>query len=129
MQRIQRRLVEAGASWVSVISSAPGKQGYVTAEEANQLTATRGVYADAVVLDPEGVIGRAYDAKATPQIFLIDELGIVRYMGAIDDKPSSRRASLKGARNYLLEAWTAVKAGERVKLSVTRPYGLSLIHT
>lgn len=126
MQRLQRQLTEAGATWISIISSAPGKQGHVTASEANQLTASRGVYADRIILDTDGVIGRTYDAKTTPQMVLIDEAGVIRYMGAIDDKPSSRKSTLKGARNYLLEAWQALKAGETIKLPVTKPYGCTV---
>ena len=126
MQRIQRQLTEAGAAWISIISSAPGLQGYVEGEQANHLTATRGSYADRVVLDPTGTIGRAYGAKTTPQMFLIDEAGNLRYMGAIDDQPSSRRETLKGARNYLLEAWTAFRAGKKIKTAVTKPYGCTV---
>lgn len=126
MQRLQRQLTEQGAKWISVISSAPGKQGHVSADEANRLTASRGVYADAILLDPEGVIGRAYDARTTPQMFLIDSEGVVRYMGAIDDKPSSRKSTLDGARNYLVEAWTAFKAGQKIETSTTKPYGCTV---
>ena len=126
MQRIQRQLTEDGAKWISIISSAPGKQGHVTSEEANNLTASRGVYADRVVLDPEGTIGRAYNAKTTPQMFLIDEEGIVRYMGAIDDKPSSRPSTLDTATNYLLAAWDAFRDGETIKVANTKPYGCTV---
>jgi len=126
MQRIQRHLTEEGAVWISVISSAPGKQGFVTAKEADFLTASRGVYADRVILDSSGIIGRAYGAKTTPQMFLIDEESVIRYMGAIDDQPSSRRATLDGARNYLLEAWSAFKAGESIEVAVTKPYGCTV---
>jgi len=126
MQRIQRQLTEAGATWISIVSSAPGLQGYVEGDQANRLTAMRGSYADRVVLDPTGTIGRAYGAKTTPQMFLIDEAGIVRYMGAIDNQPSSRRETLNGARNYLLEAWTAFRAGKNIKAAVTKPYGCTV---
>lgn len=126
MQRTQRQVTEDGAVWVSVISSAPGTQGYVSADEANALSRRRGVYANMVVLDPEGTIGRLYDAKTTPQMVLIDEEGVVRYMGAIDDKPSARKSSLEGAKNYLLAAWTAFRAGEDVAEKSTKPYGCSV---
>ena len=126
MQRIQRQLTEEGAAWVSVISSAPGEQGYVDGAGANRLSATRGVYADQIILDPKGIIGRAYGARTTPQLFLIDENSVIRYMGAIDDRPSARRQSLKGARNYLLAAWAAFKAGIPVVPAVTKPYGCTV---
>ncbi len=123
MQRLQREITEAGATWVSVISSAKGKQGYVSGAKANELTAMRGSYADIIVLDASGDIGRAYGAKTTPHMVLIDEKGIVRYMGAIDDKPSTRRSSLKGARNYVREAWLALTAGKPIDVAVSKPYG------
>jgi peroxiredoxin len=126
MQRIQRELTEAGAVWISIISSAPGKQGHVDASEANTLTTARGVYADMVILDPSGEIGRLYDAKTTPQMFLIDEEQTIRYMGAIDDKPSSRMSSLTGAHNYLVAAWQSFKAGQAITSMVTKPYGCTV---
>lgn len=126
MQRLQRQMTEEGAVWISIISSAEGKQGYVEAAEANQLTASRGVYADMVVLDPSGEIGRLYDAKTTPQMFLIAEDQTIRYMGAIDDKPSARKSTLKDAKNYLVEAWTAFKNGELAENTATKPYGCTV---
>ncbi len=126
MQRTQRSLTEDGAVWISVISSAEGTQGYVSAEEANTLTATRGAYADHVILDPSGEVGRLYSARTTPQMFLINKDGIVEYMGAIDDKPSTRAQTVKEATNYLLAAWTELKAGEDVSLKSTKPYGCSV---
>ncbi|NVJ99058.1 MAG: redoxin domain-containing protein [Alphaproteobacteria bacterium] len=126
MQKTQRLITEDGGIWVSIISSAPGKQGYVTPEEANQLTASRGVYADMILLDPSGEIGRLYMAKTTPQMFLINPAGYIEYMGAIDDKPSSRQASLTGAKNYVLNAWEAAKAGKEINPKVTKPYGCTV---
>ncbi|TNE66923.1 MAG: redoxin domain-containing protein [Alphaproteobacteria bacterium] len=126
MQRLQRALTEEGAVWISVISSAPGTQGFVSPAEADNLTASRGVYADHVVLDPEGAIGRAYEARTTPHMFLIDTDGTLRYMGAIDDKPSANKASLDGATNYVANAWAAVRDGQTVEPASTRPYGCSV---
>lgn len=126
MQRTQRTITEQGAVWISIVSSAPGKQGFVTASEAQRLTAERGAYVDHVVLDPSGEIGRLYEAKTTPQMFIIDEDGIVRYQGAIDDRPSANRRSLEGATNYVLAAWSALRSGERVGAANTKPYGCSV---
>lgn len=126
MQRTQRTVTEGGAIWLSVISSAPGQQGYVTPAEADELTAKRASYADAVLLDPQGIMGRAYKARTTPQIFLIDTDGVLRYMGAIDNKPSTRRSSLKSAENYLLAAWKAIQAGQNIEQKNTKPYGCSI---
>jgi peroxiredoxin len=126
MQRTQESLTKDGVTWISIISSAPGEQGYVSAEQANTLSQSRGVYADYVVLDPDGTIGRKYNAKTTPHMFLIDADGVLQYMGAIDDKPSARPSSLEGATNYALAAWQSLKAGEPIEETSTKPYGCSV---
>src|SRR5262249_26228958 len=87
MQKLQQEATGAGVVWLSVISSAPGKQGYVTGAEANTLTTSRNAHPTAVLLDPTGAIGRDYEAQTTPHMFVIDKTGVLRYMGAIDDKP------------------------------------------
>ncbi|GHF27861.1 thioredoxin family protein [Kordiimonas sediminis] len=126
MQTLQRDLTEDGAVWLTIISSAPGKQGHVTSEEAQELTTSRGAYSTKVLFDPTGVTGRAYEAKTTPQMFLIDINGLVQYMGAIDDQPSTRVSTLEGAKNYVMEAWTSMKAGEAISETSTKPYGCSI---
>lgn len=126
MQKTQRALTEEGAIWISVISSAPGKQGYVNAAEAQRLTTTRGAYATHVILDPEGKIGRLYGAKTTPHMFLIDEKGILKYQGAIDDIPSASQRTLKDAKNLVLAAWGDMKAGRAVSQAQTKPYGCTV---
>ena len=112
--------------WISVISSAPGKQGHVSAEEANDLTTSRGATPDYIILDESGVIGRAYDARTTPHMYVIDSTQILQYMGAIDDKPSASPASLDGATNYALGAMNAVKNGQAPDPAQTKPYGCSV---
>lgn len=126
MQRLQRDLTEAGVIWISIISSAAGMQGYVSAKQANELAAERGAYANVVLLDESGDIGRLYNAKTTPEMFLIDEQGVLRYMGAIDDKPSAQSKSLKGAHNYVRSAWASFSAGTEITSTVTKPYGCSV---
>ncbi len=126
MQRTQRTLTEEGVVWISIVSSAPGEQGHVSAEEANRLTASRGGYASHVVLDPQGKIGRLYDAKTTPHMFVVDAAGVLRYQGAIDDKPSANRRSLENAKNYVLQAWSELKTGQPVSEAHTKAYGCTV---
>lgn len=126
MQATQKAAKADGAVWISVISSAPGMQGYVTGEEANALTETRGAAPDDVVLDPSGEIGRAYAAKTTPHMFVIDEKGVLRYAGAIDDKPSADHATVKDATNYVLAALDDLGAGRPVTTPETKSYGCSV---
>jgi len=112
--------------WITVISSAPGKQGHVSASEANALTVSRNASPDYVILDESGDIGRAYGAKTTPQMFVINGAGTIQYNGAMDDKPSANLASLDGATNYALAAIDAVKAGNTPDPAQTKPYGCSV---
>lgn len=126
MQKTQKSADEAGAVWITVISSAPGKQGHADAARANLLTEERGAEPDFVLLDPEGIVGKAYGAKTTPQMALIDKDGVLRYAGAIDDKPSANHASVEGATNYLLAALESVETGKPVDVKETKPYGCNV---
>ncbi len=127
MQRLQREATERfGAVWIQIVSSAPGKQGYVTADEARRLNAERGAYVTHVVLDPDGRIGRLYHARTTPHMFVIAPDGTLAYMGAIDDRPTADVADIAGARNYVRAALEAVVAGRPVPEPSTRPYGCTV---
>ena len=127
MQKTQKlATVDNDAVWLSIVSSAPGKQGYVSAEEANELTASRDAAPTAVVLDPSGTAGRTFSAKTTPHMFIIDENQTLVYQGAIDDNSSFRKSSVKNANNYVLAALDDLKAGANVAVSDTAPYGCSV---
>lgn len=126
MQATQSKARAEGAVWVSVISSAPGKQGHVTAAQAASLTLSREAKPDYVVLDETGAIGRAYAAKTTPDMFVIDGSGVLRYAGAIDDKPTASHASVNGAKNYVLAALSDLKAGKPVAVPETKSYGCAV---
>ena len=123
MQATQAEAKKMGAVWLSICSSAPGNQGYMTAEEYKGYIKTAKVAATSVLLDPEGTVGHLYGARTTPQIVIIDPKGTVVYNGAIDDKPDASPESLKGARNYALDALKESMAGKPVAVSTSRPYG------
>lgn len=125
MQALQKEAAAKGVVWLSVISSAPGEQGYVSAAEAEQVMRDRGAQPAAVILDPEGTIGELYGAKTTPHMYVIAADGTLAYMGAIDDRPATS-GDPKKARNYVREALAAVEAGKPVAASVTQPYGCSV---
>jgi peroxiredoxin len=126
MQATQQVADAAGVVWITVISSAPGTQGFVDAAQADALTTERNAAPDYVVLDPTGEIGRVYAAKTTPQMVVIDEAGVLRYDGAIDDKPSTNHATVEGAQNYVLAALADLSAGRPVAQPRTKPYGCSV---
>lgn len=126
MQSLQKDARDKGSLWLSVISSAPGKQGHVTAAEADRLTESRNAYPMAVLLDESGEMGRAYKASTTPQMFIIDPDGILLYMGGIDDKPTSNPADVETAENYVRAALNSIASGRGVAQAVTRPYGCSV---
>lgn len=126
MQQLQRQAAADGVIWLSVISSAPGKQGHVTARQADELTRSRGAAPHAVILDERGEIGRLYAAKTTPHMYIIDARGTLVYMGGIDDRPSADPADIPDARNYVAMALAELKAGKPVSQALTRPYGCSV---
>ncbi|MEJ2010249.1 MAG: redoxin domain-containing protein, partial [Acidobacteriota bacterium] len=123
MQKMQKEWTAKGVIWFTVISSAPGKQGYVTAEEENAYVKQVGASPTAVLLDPSGELGHLYSAKTSPHMFVINPQGILIYDGAIDDKPTTDLDDVATATNYVNLALEEAMAGEQVKTAVTRPYG------
>jgi len=126
MQKTQAAAEAKGAVWLSVNSSAPGKQGAMDGKLATSLTSSKHATPTAVLLDPEGTVGRAYGAKTTPHMFVIDPKGTIVYAGAIDDKPSTDPGDVPGAKNYVLAALDEAMAGKPVSVTSTQPYGCSV---
>ena len=126
MQALQREWTGKGVIWFTVISSAPGKQGYVTAGQENAYLAQVHASPTAVLLDPDGKLGRLYSARTTPQMIVIDPSGKVIYDGAIDNRPTPDLEDVRGADNYVSDALTAAMAGRPVTNSYVRPYGCSV---
>lgn len=126
MQTLQKEARAQGVVWLSVISSAPGQQGYKTGAEAKAWAAQHGASPTAILLDPRGDLGRLYGAKTTPDMRVIDARGELVYEGAVDDRPTADPASLKGATNYVRAALTQVKAGKPVATPYAKPYGCSV---
>ena len=129
MQALQKKWTGQGIVWLSVISSPQGEQGYATGPQANRLTAERNAAPTAVLLDPKQQVARAYNALATPTMFVITPEGKLAYMGAIDDKPTSRLADVENAKNYLDAALSELKSGKTVSTPVTRAYGCVVKYT
>lgn len=126
MQALQKQALDRGVTWLSVISSAPGKEGHVDGARADQLTRERGAAPTAVLLDASGAVGRAYGAKTTPQLFLIDPKGTLLYMGAIDSIASADVDDIARAQPYFRQALDEALAGKPVTRAVTKPYGCAV---
>ena len=124
MQALQREYTGKGVVWISVLSSAPGKQGYrSSAAEADEEMTEKKAAPSFVVRDTAGVLGRQYGARNTPHLFAIDPQGVLRYAGAIDDKPTAKANDIAGAKNYLKAALDAGLAGQPIAEATTQPYG------
>lgn len=126
MQRLQKQWTSRGAVWFTILSSAPGKQGYVTASEENKYLAKMQAAPTAALLDPTGEIGHLYDAKTSPQMVVINPQGVVIYSGAIDDKATTDLQDVPNATNYVSLALEEAMAGKQVQTAATRPYGCSV---
>jgi hypothetical protein len=126
MQKLQKEATAQNTVWLSIISSAPGEQGYVSPQEANALTRDRDASPSAVLMDPQGTLGKLYAARTTPHMDIIDPQGTLIYMGGIDDKPSTRVSDVDTAKNYVRVALAEATSGKPVSVAVTRPYGCSV---
>jgi peroxiredoxin len=126
MQKTQKEAMEKGAAWIAVVSSAPGKQGHIDAEKAGEIIKNSGAHVSHKILDESGEIGKMYDAKTTPHMFVVDAEGMVAYAGAIDSIPSADKADVAEAENYVLAAIDSLNAGEPVETAETQPYGCSV---
>jgi peroxiredoxin len=126
MQDQQREAAAKGVVWLTSASSAKGEQGYVTAEQANDLTKSRDAAPAGVLLDPQSKIARAYGATVTPHMYIIDANGILVYKGGIDSIPSSSVADIPKAKQYVRVGLGEVLAGKPVTDSSTRAYGCTL---
>ena len=126
MQAQQKDATSKGVVWLTVISSAPGKQGHVDGKEANALTQSRNAAPTAVLLDEKGDVGRAYGAKTTPHMFIVDPQGKLIYAGGIDSIASADEDDLPKATQFVKVALTEAMGGKPVSQPVTANYGCSI---
>ncbi|HTG43957.1 MAG TPA: thioredoxin family protein [Verrucomicrobiae bacterium] len=126
MQKLQEEFTGKGVVWLSIDSSAPGKEGHLTAEQANAKMTEWKTKQTALVLDPDGKAGQAYGAKNTPHMFIINPEGKVIYEGAIDSKASANPADIANSTNYVKVALEESLGGKPVTTATTKPYGCSV---
>ncbi|MDP8914634.1 MAG: thioredoxin family protein [Pseudomonadota bacterium] len=126
MQKTQAAARKDGVVWLSINSSAPGKQGHMDGAKAKSVLAAQKAQPTAYLLDPNGVVGKTYDAKTTPHMYIVNKAGTLVYAGGIDDKPTPNPADVDGARNHVLAALAELKAGKAVSVPTSRPYGCNV---
>lgn len=126
MQMLQKKYTDKGVVWLSIISSAEGKQGYVDEAGALKDKESNKAFSTEILLDPKGIVGKAYEAKTTPHMFIIDENQTIVYQGAIDNKPDTEKESIKGAQNYLAAGLDEVLSKKKVSIANTKSYGCSV---
>ena len=126
MQATQKAARQQGAVWLTVNSGAMGKQGHMTGAEAKALMARQNFQSSNYLFDTKGLVGKAYGARTTPHMYIIDGSGVLVYQGGIDDKPTANPADIKDARNHVLAALGEIKSGDRVSVAQARPYGCSV---
>jgi len=126
MQELQKRASADGVKWIKILSSAPGRQGHVTDKEALNIVDQDGSIVTTVIRDEKGAIGRAYDAKTTPHMFVINAQGTLVYKGAIDSNSSPRPSTIESAENYITAALDALKSEADIETAQTQPYGCSV---
>src|SRR6202048_5167838 len=126
MQKLQGEYTSKGVVWLAIDSNAPGTEGSITPEQAQKISASWNTHQTALLLDAEGKAGRAYGAKNTPNMVIINPEGKIAYEGAIDSKASPNPADIPSSTNYVKVALDESLAGKPVTTSQTKPYGCSV---
>lgn len=126
MQGLQKEFTAKNVAWLTVFSSRPGAQGHVDAAGAKAFAGKFGTSSTALLLDESGTLGRRYDAKTTPNMYVIDPAGKLIYAGAIDSTPSADVSDIPESTNYVRAALNAALAGKPVRTPLTKPYGCSI---
>lgn len=126
MQKLQEKYTNEGVTWLSIVSSAPGTQGYYPPEEMKEQKEKHNGNMTAILLDPTGEVGKKYGAKVTPHMYIINPDGELIYKGGIDDKPTTDEADIEGATNYVVNALDEAMNGEEVSVKTSQPYGCTV---
>lgn len=123
MQKLQADYTAKEVVWLTVNSSAEGKQGYLEASKLAEKTTAEGSKASQIIVDTDGTVGKAYDAKVTPHMMIIAKDGTLAYSGAIDSTPSTDAADIEASDKLFANALDAVIAGKEVANAKNKPYG------
>jgi peroxiredoxin len=126
MQKLQKTYTGKGVTWLSINSSAAGKQGNFTNAEIESRAKTYGAAFSDYLVDADGTVGRSYGAKTTPHMYIVDPQGKLVYAGGIDDKPSTDKADVASAKNFVSQALDEALAGKAISVASSTPYGCSV---
>lgn len=126
MQKFQESLAGKGVVWLTVNSSASGRSGHLSPEEAQETRKELGMKSTAFILDEDGKVGKAFGARTTPHMYIVSADGKIAYAGAIDSEASTSADDIAGATNYVLAATEELLAGKPVAVASTEPYGCSV---
>ena len=126
MQNLQKEFTDKGVVWLTIDSNAPGTEGNLTPEEAQKIATSWKTHETALLLDPEGNAGRAYGAKNTPNMVIINPEGKIIYRGAIDSKATPNPSDIPSSTNYVKAALDQSLSGKSVATPETKPYGCSV---
>lgn len=129
MPELQRWAAAQGIVWLSILSTHPSRRDYLPADKAEALHRTRGAAPAALLLDSEGIMGRAYGAVVTPHMFIVAPNGNLVYAGAISDNPTMDAKEARASRNYVRAALQDLAAGRKVATPSTRPFGCTIAYS
>lgn len=126
MGNLQKEYTGKDVVWLTVNSSREGEQGYLEASKLAERAKDEGNKASHILVDTDGKVGKSYDAKVTPHMFIIDKEGNVVYNGAIDSKATTDNADVATAEKLFVNALDATLAGKEVENAKNQPYGCNV---
>ena len=126
MPGLQKEYTEKGVAWLSICSSSPGSEGYFEGDELKTEIKDHDSHATAYLIDAQGMVGRMYQAKTTPHMYVINPEGVLVYAGGIDNIPSTNKADIAKATNYVKSVLDEGMSGKPITVKASRPYGCSV---
>jgi peroxiredoxin len=126
MQSLQKRYADKGVVWLTVNSTSPDSSNYRDPKRSQEIVKEWKINSTALMLDPDGTVGKTYGARTTPHMWVIDPHGKVIYAGGIDDRATFRTADVQGAKNFVATALDESMAGKPVGTAAAAPYGCSV---
>ena len=126
MQALQKAFTTQGVVWLAINSTEEDSVDHMGAEQLARWMADKGASPTATLLDPEGRVGRAYGARVTPHMYIVNAQGALAYAGGIDSIPSARMADIEKATNYVRQGLDELLAGKPLSTPTSQPYGCSI---